>query len=191
MSGNDDLHAKRYSVVHFVHYRQPTNRFVAFLVSPQTLSIRIFFAGGIAGAVSRTLTAPLDRIKVLMQASHGDHTLNIVSATRKIYVESGVKGFWRGNGVNCLKLFPETAIRFYVYELLRACLNIDTHHADVMTRFLTGSTAGLVSHTIIYPLEVIKTRVALSGPGVYSGMWDVVRKTVRLEGWRYATISSL
>ena len=86
MSGNDDLHAKRYSVVYFVHYRQPTNRFVAFLVSPQTLSIRIFFAGGIAGAVSRTLTAPLDRIKVLMQASHGDHTLNIVSATRKIYV---------------------------------------------------------------------------------------------------------
>ena len=120
-----------------------------------------------------------------MQASHGHDTLKIISSTKKIYTESGVIGFWRGNGVNCLKLFPETAIRFYVYEFLRAGLNIDTDHADVGTRFVTGSIAGLVSQTIIYPLEVIKTRIALSETGLYSSMWDVVRKTVRNEGCLY------
>ena len=142
-------------------------------------------AGGIAGAVSRTVTAPLDRIKVLMQASHGQNALSIVSSTKKIYVESGIKGFWRGNGVNCVRLFPETAIRFYVYELLRAGLNIDTNHADVVTRFVTGSLAGLVSQTVVYPLEVIKTRMALSAPDLYSSTWDVVRTTIRLEGYGY------
>ena len=159
-----------------------------YLWSPRTLSLRIFLAGGIAGAVSRTVTAPLDRIKVLMQASHGHDALKIISSTKKIYTESGVLGFWRGNGVNCLKLFPETAIRFYVYELLRAGLNIDTHHADVGTRFVTGSVAGLVSQTIIYPLEVIKTRIALSETGLYSSMWDVVRKTVCNEGYLYVSL---
>lgn len=154
----------------------------SFIWSKKTLSLRIFLAGGIAGAVSRTVTAPLDRIKVLMQASHGKDALRFVSSMKKIYASSGVRGFWRGNGVNCIKLFPETAIRFYVYEFLRAGLNIDTHHADVMTRFVTGSVAGLVSQTVIYPLEVIKTRIALSEPGLYSGMWDVVKTTVRREG---------
>jgi len=154
----------------------------SFIWSKKTLSLRIFLAGGIAGAVSRTVTAPLDRIKVLMQASHGKDALRFVSSMKQIYVSSGVKGFWRGNGVNCIKLFPETAIRFYVYEFLRAGLNIDTHHADVLTRFVTGSVAGLVSQTMIYPLEVIKTRIALSEPGLYSGMWDVVKTTVRREG---------
>lgn len=132
--------------------------------------------------MSRTVTAPLDRIKVLMQASHGEHALRFLGSARKIYTESGILGYWKGNGVNCVKLFPETAIRFYVYELLRARLNIDTEHADVFTRFVTGSVAGLVSQTIVYPLEVIKTRIALSQPGLYRNVWDVVDQTVRREG---------
>lgn len=118
-----------------------------------------------------------------MQASHGENTLNIVKSTRKIYVETGIKGFWKGNGVNCIKLFPETAIRFYVYEFLRAAFNIDTQHADIITRFLTGSIAGLVSQSIIYPLEVVKTRMALSEVGVYTSILDVFRKTIKNEGW--------
>lgn len=52
----------------------------------------------------------------------------------------------------------------------------------MLTRFVTGSVAGLVSQTMIYPVEVIKTRIALSEPGLYSGMWDVVKTTVRREG---------
>lgn len=81
-----------------------------------------------------------------------------------------------------MKLFPETAIRFYVYELLRARLNIDTEHADIFTRFVTGSVAGLVSQTIVYPLEVIKTRIALSEPGLYRNVGDVIGQTLRREG---------
>ena len=155
---------------------------VSFIWSKRTLSLRIFLAGGIAGAVSRTVTAPLDRIKVLMQASHGEDTLKFIGSAKKIYREGGVRGYWKGNGVNCVKLFPETAIRFYVYEFLRARLNIDTEHADIATRFVTGSAAGLVSQTIVYPLEVIKTRMALSQPGLYRGVWDVVVQTVSREG---------
>ena len=62
---------------------------------------------------------------------------------------------------------------------------IDTNLADVVTRFVTGSLAGLVSQTVVYPLEVIKTRMALSAPDLYSSTWDVVRTTIRLEGYGY------
>ena len=125
-----------------------------------------------------------------MQASHGEHTLKFIGSAKKIYREGGIRGYWKGNGVNCVKLFPETAIRFYVYEFLRARLNIDTEHADIATRFVTGSVAGLVSQTIVYPLEVIKTRMALSQPGLYRGVWDVVVQTVRREGTLYPLLPS-
>ena len=54
-----------------------------------------------------------------------------------------------------------------------------------ITKIEAAFFIGKIYSILDYPLEVIKTRVALSGPGVYSGMWDVVRKTVANEGWRY------
>jgi solute carrier family 25 (mitochondrial phosphate transporter), member 23/24/25/41 len=72
--------------------------------------INIFLSGAIAGAVSRTVTAPLDRLKVIMQAGKGDAT--IVNMTRYMYAEGGLVGMWRGNGINCVKIAPESAAKF-------------------------------------------------------------------------------
>jgi len=44
-------------------------------VSSATQYLQTFAAGGIAGAVSRTLTAPLDRVKVLIQEGHNLHKM--------------------------------------------------------------------------------------------------------------------
>lgn len=76
--------------------------------------INIFLSGAIAGCVSRTTTAPLDRLKVIMQAGKGDAT--IVNMCRFMYKEGGVLGFWRGNGINCVKIAPESAAKFLCYE---------------------------------------------------------------------------
>lgn len=51
-------------------------------------------------------------------------------------------------------------------------------------RFIAGALAGAVAQTIIYPAEVLKTRLALRKTGQYSGIWDAFRKIRGQEGWR-------
>ncbi|KYF40041.1 mitochondrial carrier superfamily protein [Toxoplasma gondii ARI] len=102
----------------------------------QTLLVRWFTtdaglhltSGAIAGAVSRTATAPLDRIKVVLQLQRGEH-LSLSQAVRRIRTHEsedprakrrpGWTGFFRGNLTNCVKVMPETAIKFYAYDFIK------------------------------------------------------------------------
>uniref|UniRef100_A0AAQ5XWI2 EF-hand domain-containing protein n=1 Tax=Amphiprion ocellaris TaxID=80972 RepID=A0AAQ5XWI2_AMPOC len=78
---------------------------------------RQLVAGAMAGAVSRTGTAPLDRLKVFLQV-HGSSSrgINLWSGLRNMVQEGGVFSLWRGNGINVLKIAPESAIKFMAYE---------------------------------------------------------------------------
>merc|ERR1719450_1372781 len=72
--------------------------------------------GGISGAVAKTLMAPIERVKILMQTQ--DSNPKIISGEEKRYTgigdcfrrvnaEQGFKAFWRGNFVNCIRYAPQ------------------------------------------------------------------------------------
>lgn len=70
--------------------------------------------------------------------------------------EGGVLSLWRGNGINVLKIGPETALKFMAYEQVkRAIKGSDTRELEIYERFLAGSLAGGISQSVIYPLEVV------------------------------------
>lgn len=95
-----------------------------------------FAAGGCASVTSRTITAPLDRLKVYLisqtarspavsqHVRHGalhkavaSASGNIFQACRSVWNVGGVRSLWSGNGLNIVKMLPEGATKFGVYEV--------------------------------------------------------------------------
>lgn len=140
-------------------------------------------AGALAGAISRTGTAPLDRMKVFMQVhSSKSNKISLVGGFKQMISEGGLKSLWRGNGVNVLKIAPETALKFTAYEQYKKLLSSEGGKVQTHQRFMAGSLAGATSQSAIYPMEVMKTRLALGKTGQYSGMFDCAKKILRKEG---------
>lgn len=83
-------------------------------------------------------------------------TGNFWEAVRRVYGVQGVRGFWRGNGLNVLKSSPEFAVKFSVYDYVKRQLKSlqDDGHIDDFDRFVAGAVAGTSSHSLLYPFEV-------------------------------------
>ena len=141
------------------------------------------YSGSVAGGISRTATAPLDRLKTLMQASPpGQPSRGMLAGLRSIYAEGGMGAFFRGNTANVLKIAPETSIKFISFDLLKGCFARDRGNVTVAERFVAGGGAGAIGQVAVYPLEICKTRLAIAAPGVYAGLLDCLRSVVQREG---------
>jgi len=147
---------------------------------------KLLAAGGIAGAVSRTVTAPLDRLKIILQTQGKTKEFTgVAQGLRRLYALEGIPGFWRGNGVNVSKIVPEAGIRFMAFEMNKKWFLGDQPGATLTTgqRLLAGGLAGVTSQITVYPLEVLRSRLAVSGPSVYQGVVDCFQKTVQKDGF--------
>lgn len=99
-----------------------------FRLTEQALSVisepvvAAFCAGGAAGAVSRTVVSPLERLKILFQvqsAGRDEYRLGVGKALGKMWREEGWRGFMRGNGTNCIRIVPYSAVQFGSYNFYK------------------------------------------------------------------------
>ncbi|XP_058099440.1 uncharacterized protein LOC131243846 [Magnolia sinica] len=165
--------------------------------SPQNGTVPQLLAGGIAGAVSKTCTAPFARLTILFQVQgmHSDvATLSKASIWReasRIVCEEGFRAFWKGNLVTIAHRLPYSSVSFYAYEryknLLQSILGLDGHRdsmsADLCVRFAGGGLAGITAASITYPLDLIRTRLtAQTNVAYYRGISHALHTIFRDEG---------
>ncbi|XP_054386455.1 mitochondrial adenyl nucleotide antiporter SLC25A24-like isoform X2 [Pongo abelii] len=110
--------------------------------------------------------------------------MRLISGLEQLVKEGGIFSLWRGNGVNVLKIAPETALKVGAYEQYKKLLSFDGVHLGILERFISGSLAGVTAQTCIYPMEVLKTRLAIGKTGEYSGIIDCGKKLLKQEGVR-------
>ncbi|XP_029465536.1 graves disease carrier protein isoform X2 [Rhinatrema bivittatum] len=82
--------------------------------------LRSFAAGGIAGCCAKTTIAPLDRVKILLQA-HNPHYkhLGVFATLCAVPKKEGYLGLYKGNGAMMVRIFPYGAIQFMAFDHYR------------------------------------------------------------------------
>lgn len=128
--------------------------------------VRSGTAGGLAACAAKTVVAPLDRVKILFQASNPKFQkytgswAGAVDAIRDIYRADGGRGLFRGHSATLLRIFPYGGIKFLAYEQIRSVFIRSKEEETPLRRFMAGSLAGCMSVFTTYPLEVIRVRLA-------------------------------
>jgi len=156
--------------------------------------------GGSVGAVAKTVMAPVERVKLLMQTM--DSNPDVISGKvqryagigdcfKRVYAEQGMAAFWRGNLVNCLRYAPQqgSALAFndFLNDLFPKYNSKTQFYQSLATKLFSGGLAGAIANTICYPFDFARTRLASDlgkGKGQFKGINDCIMTTVRSQGVR-------
>ena len=103
----------------------------AAAAAQSTTSIVISVASGsIAGAASKTVTAPVERVRLLLQMNKMAHTS---TATTDVLKHEGARGLWRGNGLAITRAMLQKGLLFSTQDRLSTLLGYAALR-DLMSR---------------------------------------------------------
>ncbi|GAB4831851.1 hypothetical protein Ancab_005866 [Ancistrocladus abbreviatus] len=175
----------------FVHQQKSVQQ------QAQIGTVSQLLAGGIAGAVSKTCTAPLARLTILFQVQgmHTDLTTlrkaSIWREASRVVNEEGIRAFWKGNLVTIAHRLPYSSVSFYSYEryknLLQSVPGLESSSENIGAHFLVrlvgGFLAGITAATVTYPLDLVRTRLAAqTNVTYYRGIWHALHTISKEEG---------
>lgn len=147
--------------------------------------MKSLFAGGVAGMCSKTAVAPLDRIKILLQA-HSNHYkhLGVFSGLKEIIDREMFLALYKGNGAQMVRIFPYAATQFTSFEIYKKAMSTALGSNSHIGKFLAGSGAGVTAVMLTYPLDTIRARLAfqVTGEHRYSGIAHAAASIFREEG---------
>jgi len=162
---------------------------------PESNFLIDFAAGGISGAVAKTATAPIERVKLIIQTQDANPLIKSGKVARytgigncftRVYQEQGLGAFWRGNFTNVIRYFPTQAFNFAFKDTIKALFPRYSSKTEFGMYFLvnmaSGGLAGAGSLCIVYPLDYARTRLASdvgSGQKSFNGLADCLMKTAK------------
>lgn len=167
--------------------------------SPKSLQSQ-FLAGSTAGLIQSFVTSPMELAKTRMQLQGQDARLsnapfwqrnrisykNPLDCLIKAFKSEGFRGVYRGLGSTILRDAPGFGVYFSGYEYLMQLVSDPKSTPSTMTLLSVGGLAGVISWVVIYPVDVIKSRLQADGMDgnekKYKNFWDCIKKSYKMEG---------
>ncbi|KAI4197971.1 MAG: hypothetical protein LQ348_002104 [Seirophora lacunosa] len=147
----------------------PISRLIQLRYTVSQPVFAAFLAGGAAGAVSRTVVSPLERLKILFQiqsVGREEYKMSVGKGLAKMWRDEGWRGFMRGNGTNCVRIVPYSAVQFGSYNFYKR-----VRLFDVLRRRFQINTMSGIGYQYKSIWDAIKVIVAQEGvKGLYKGI---------------------
>ncbi|XP_065566450.1 mitochondrial coenzyme A transporter SLC25A42-like isoform X2 [Artemia franciscana] len=154
-------------------------------LSNTNLVLTSLVAGAMAGALAKTVIAPLDRTKINFQISNRNFSSReairfLVNSHRR----DGFISLWRGNSATMARIVPYAAIQFSAHEQWKRILEVDKpgEKPSPWLRMIAGSLAGVTSQSLTYPLDLARARMAVTDRLRYKSIVTVFVKIWKDEG---------
>jgi len=162
-----------------------------------------FLISGAAAVISKTVAAPIERVKLLVQ-NQGEMLKTgrlkepykgVLDCTRRVMADEGLLAFWRGNLANCIRYFPTQALNFAFKDKIKAAFGTSKTDSALSVfgkNVASGGAAGASSLIFVYSLDYARTRLANDAKAAkkaggvaerqFNGLIDVYRKTLASDG---------
>ncbi len=156
-------------------------------------------AGGTAGGISKTIVAPIERVKLILQTQDASTQITketrykgIGDVLRRVPKEQGVASLWRGNLANVLRYFPTQALNFAFKDKYKKIFVRHSPKTDKLKFFgenlLSGGAAGATTLVFVYPLDFARTRlgadVGMGKARQFTGLWNCISTIHKQNGMR-------
>jgi len=166
--------------------------------APKLSFIEDFLMGGTSAAVSKTVSAPIERVKMMVQ-NQGEMLKQglidtpykgVLDCFARTYQQEGFWSFWKSNGTNVIRYFPTQALNFAFKDYFKALFNANKEKDGYWYWFAmnlaSGGAAGAASLCFVYSLDYARTKLASDtksskkgGERKYKGLIDVYAKTLK------------
>jgi solute carrier family 25 (adenine nucleotide translocator) protein 4/5/6/31 len=163
-----------------------------------TAWLKDFMIGGITGGITKTATAPIERVKLLIQTQDANPLIRSGEVARytgmmncftRVSSEQGFASFWNGNTANVIRYFPQQAFNLSFKDTIKKMFpkyNPKTEFAKFFGVNLASAGLGAAgSLTICYPLDFARTRLASdvgTSQRTFNGIVDCLQKTAKTQG---------
>jgi len=135
-------------------------------------------SGGISGGISRTVTAPFERLKIIRQCSTKEYAgVSLVHSMKQFYQTEGLTGFFKGNGSNIIRIVPFSAIEFYAFEKSKNYLLPQDNPRHKGWLLACGSISGICASFFTYPIDLVRTYLSIDTKKASEGL---VKEGVRI-----------
>ena len=166
---------------------------LSWLITHTSTDVRSLVAGGVAGCVAKTFTAPLDRVKILFQGNNPNlhrfmsEWTGPMQAVWWIYRQDGLLACYKGHAATLARIFPYAALNYYCYERYKRMVMsyLQRHHIEKVSEqavvsVVAGSMAGTTSVLFTYPLDYVHSRITYQVKiARYRGIWQTIRSTMQ------------